>query len=242
MGFSDSPPAGAPPFAGVAAALATVYSGITEIVTSLDDQDLLLPTRCRGWTVCDLLLHLTLDAQRALVALASPADGPADVDSVSYWRSFPGAGDPDASAIHAQWVRRTAAAFIRPSGVLRPWLDTAPAATRAAAAADPGGRVSTQDHVLTVPDFLATLVTEAVVHHLDLVVSLPDAPEPAPEAMEVAGQTLVGLAATHDPGTPGLLEGWSGTEAILKATGRIPLNAADRSGLGHRANSFPLIA
>ncbi|WP_230688918.1 maleylpyruvate isomerase N-terminal domain-containing protein [Micromonospora sp. WMMC415] len=65
-------------------ALAQAYDGITRIVVDLDDADLQRPTRCRGWLVADLLLHLVGDAQRALVALASPADGPPDVDDVSY--------------------------------------------------------------------------------------------------------------------------------------------------------------
>jgi Mycothiol maleylpyruvate isomerase N-terminal domain len=221
--------------ADVAAALDAAYTGITRTVSPLDGTDLLLPSGCRGWTNADLLLHLTLDAQRALVALATPADGPADVDHVTYWREYPGTGDPDAAADHAQWVRRTASAFHRPSGVVRLWCDTAPAAARAACRADPAGRVGTQGHVLAVPDFLATLVTEAVIHHLDLIVSLPDAPGPAPEAVGVALATLAGLAA---PG--GLPVHWDDREALLKGTGRVELGDADRRALGDRAALFPL--
>ena len=105
---------------------------------TLDDADLQRPTRCRGWVVADLLFHVLCDAQRALVALASPADGPADVDDVSYWRAFTAGGD-DAAGRHAWWARRSAAAFDRPTGVVRIWSDTAPAAVRAAGAADPDG-------------------------------------------------------------------------------------------------------
>src|SRR6188768_3913001 len=104
--------------AALTAALRTAYAGVTAVVSDLDDLDLLLPSGCRGWTVCDLLAHLSLDPQRALIALATPADGPPDVDFVSYFRSFPGSGDAAAAVAHAQWVRRTAAAFNRPSGIV----------------------------------------------------------------------------------------------------------------------------
>lgn len=51
--------------------------------------------------------------------------------------------------------------------MVRIWADTAPAAVRAAGTADPQGCITTQGHVLRVADFLATLTTEAVLHHLD---------------------------------------------------------------------------
>ncbi|MCM0674197.1 maleylpyruvate isomerase N-terminal domain-containing protein [Micromonospora phytophila] len=215
-------------------ALAQAYDGITRVVADLDDADLQRPTRCRGWVVADLVFHLLCDAQRALVALASPADGPPDVDDVSYWRSFPGSGD---GARHAWWARRSAAAFDRPSSVVRLWADTAPAAVRAAGRADPAGCVTTQGHVLRVPDLLATLTTEAVVHHLDLVPDLPDAPLPGQLAVAVAVATMDGLL-SDDAVRPA---GWDDHEYLLKATGRIPLTDRDNLELGEVAGWFPLL-
>ncbi len=217
-------------------ALDAAYAGITRVVDDLDDLSLLLPSGCRGWSVADLLLHLTMDAQRALVAFATPAGRPADVDAVTYWQTSPGTSAADALA-NVQWVRRSAAAFAQPSGVVRLWTELAPAAARAAAAADPDGRVSTQGHVLTVPDFVATVVTEAVIHHLDLITARPDAPQPAPEAVAVALSTLDGLAAPD-----GLHAGWEPREALLKATGRAALTPEDRRLLGDRADRYPLLA
>ncbi|GGS01393.1 maleylpyruvate isomerase [Micromonospora fulviviridis] len=218
-------------------ALAQAYDGITAVVTRLDDAGLQRPTRCRGWLVADLLFHVLCDAQRALVALASPAPGPADVDDVSYWRAFTPGGDDEASVKHAWWARRSAAAFDRPSGVVRIWSDTASAAVRAAAAADPDGYVTTQGHVLRVPDFLATLTTEAVVHHLDLVVDLPDAPLPAAAPTSVAVATVDGLL-SDDAVRP---TGWDDRDYLLKATGRVPLTDRDRRELGEAAGWFPLL-
>ncbi|KAB1915882.1 maleylpyruvate isomerase N-terminal domain-containing protein [Micromonospora sp. AMSO31t] len=218
-------------------ALAQAYDGITAVVTPLDDAGLQRPTRCRGWLVADLLFHVLCDAQRALVALASPAPGPADVDDVSYWRAFTPGDDDEASAKHAWWARRSAAAFDRPSGVVRIWSDTAPAAVRAAAAADPDGHVTTQGHVLRVPDFLATLATEAVIHHLDLVVDLPDAPLPAEAPTRLAVATVDGLL-SDDAVRP---TGWDDRDYLLKATGRVPLTDRDRLELGEAAGWFPLL-
>ncbi|TDC57390.1 hypothetical protein E1258_22155 [Micromonospora sp. KC207] len=232
-------------------ALAQAYAGITAVVAPLDDAGLQRPTRCRGWLVADLLFHVLCDAQRALVALASPADGPADSDDVSYWRAFApstdgaetGTGrratrnDAGGDARHAGWARRSAAAFERPSGVVRVWADTAPAAVRAAAAADPAGFVATQGHVLRVPDLLATLTTEAVVHHLDLIVDLSDAPPPAPLPVRVAVTSLGGLL-SDDAVRPA---DWDDRDFLLKAAGRVPLTDRDRQALGEVAGWFPLI-
>jgi Mycothiol maleylpyruvate isomerase N-terminal domain len=218
-------------------ALAQAYTGVSAVVAPLDEVALQQRTRCRGWLVADLLFHVLCDAQRALVALASPAPGPADVDSVTYWQDYPG-DDGEAAARHAWWARRSAAAFERPTGIVRLWNDAAPAALRAAAAADPAGFVTTQGHVLTVPDFLATLATEAAIHHLDLVVDLPGAPEPGPLAVQVAVETMDGLM-SDDAVRP---VGWSDAEFLLKATGRVPLTERDRLELGEVAGWFPLLS
>ncbi|WP_433355389.1 maleylpyruvate isomerase N-terminal domain-containing protein [Micromonospora saelicesensis] len=216
-------------------ALAQAYDGITAVVGRLDDAGLQRATRCRGWLIADLLLHVLGDAQRALVTLASPVDGPADVDDVSYWRDFP--GNDDEAAGHAWWVRRSAAAFDRPSGIVELWRDTAPAAVRAARSADPEGYVTTQGHVLRVPDFLATLTTEAAVHHLDLTLELPDAPPPGPLAVRVAVSTMDGLL-SDDTVRP---SAWDDHDFLLKATGRVPLTDRDRLELGESAGWFPLL-
>src|SRR5690348_10702098 len=75
-------------------ALRIAYSDISTIASSLDEEDSWLPTRCLGWTVRDLLVHLLGDVQRALVALATPAAGPADRDAVSWWIAGEPVDDP----------------------------------------------------------------------------------------------------------------------------------------------------
>jgi uncharacterized protein (TIGR03083 family) len=223
-----------PPHA-MAAALDSAYRGFTAVVAPLRDAELSLPSGCRGWTIADLTVHLTQDAQRALVTLATPAAGSPDVDFVTYWRDFPG-DDPSVGSGHARWVRRVAAAFDRPTDVVDVWTGLSEAAVRAATVADPDAPVSTQGHVLTVADLLATLVTEAVIHHLDAVVSLPEAPEPGPDTTAIAKSTV-----DHLFGPPGLPSTWSAAEALRKATGRSPLTAADRESLGAGADRLPVL-
>src|SRR5262245_31032567 len=210
--------------------LDAAYGSVSNLAAQLSRSDLLAFSRCRGWSVVDVLFHLLCDAQRALVAFATPTDLPADRDYVSYWTGFAAqAGDPTPSA---WWVRRSASAFRDGTGVVALWRETAPAAVRAARRADPGGRISTQGHVLSVPDFMATLATEAAIHHLDMTVNLADAMEPGSAATDLAVATLDGLLPVDRP------PAWTETEFLLKATGRSPLAAMDRTALGEAAGEF----
>ncbi|GIF07688.1 maleylpyruvate isomerase N-terminal domain-containing protein [Actinoplanes siamensis] len=217
-------------------ALDAAYSGVTALVAGLDDDDLLRPSGCLGWSRGDLLFHLTGDAQRALVALATPSGSAPDTDFVGYWRTHSGFSDREAEAAHARWVRRSAAAFDRPGGIVPLWSATALAAVRAAAAAvAPERRVPTQGLVLALPDFLATLITEAVLHHLDLIAGWSAAPRPADSAMSVALATIVGLL-----GDTRLPANWDGCETLLKCTGRAALTESDRSSLGAGMARIPV--
>jgi hypothetical protein len=214
--------------------LNSAYGSVTDLATRLSRSDLLAFSRCHGWSVVDVLFHLLCDAQRALVAFATPTELPADRDFVSYWTGFAAeASDPSPSA---WWVRRSAAAFRDGTGVIALWQETAPAAVRAGRRAEPDGRIGTQGHVLTVPDFMATLATEATIHHLDMTVNLAGAAQPDPAALDLAVATLDGLLAGARPSE------WTETEFLLKATGRSPLSAMDRTALGEAAAAFPLLS
>ena len=75
------------------------YQAVTDDVKKLDDDELGQPSGCRGWSRGDLLFHMLLDAQRALVTFATPSSGEADVDFISYWAPFrPGAAGRGPSA------------------------------------------------------------------------------------------------------------------------------------------------
>jgi uncharacterized protein (TIGR03083 family) len=209
-------------------ALATAYRDFTGVVTGLDRAGLAGATRCAGWNVLELVCHLLADARRALVAFASPAGAPADVDYATYWRPFRPAND--IARATARFVRDTTAAYDRPDIVLHEWVETSAAAVRAAEVC-PHEHVTTQGHVLTVPDFIGTLAVEAAVHHLDLL----DLPGPAPAPLALVRRTLDGLL----PGSPP--PSWDDTEYAGKGTGRLPLTDPDRAALGPLATHFPLL-
>ncbi|HET6294574.1 MAG TPA: maleylpyruvate isomerase N-terminal domain-containing protein [Kribbella sp.] len=222
----------------LATTLGRTYGRLTETVQGLSDADFARPTRCAGMAVGPLLVHLLYDAQRALVAFASPSTAEPDRDFVSYWNDFPPlAGEDPESA--TSFVRTVASAYRMPAELVGHWREVSEAAVRAAAFAlvDKGRRVETQGHVLRAPDFVATLVFEATVHHLDLILELPDAPEPDPEGLQVTARTLDGL---FGPEAWDVIA-WDTTTYVLKATGRVPLTAQDLDMLGPHADRLPLI-
>jgi hypothetical protein len=208
-----------------------VYEATTWVVSRLDDDAFRRPTRTELWSVQELLFHQMCDAQRALIVFTTSADGPADTTAVSYWSSWR-PGQPGASD-HARYASRAAAAYRSPSGLVAQWTDTSRAAVRAARARDGASLVSTQGHVLTASDFVHTLAVEGVVHHLDLTLELP-APGLSGDAYGLVLDVLTGLFRGDLPAA------WSPTEAILKGTGRLPLDDADRVALGGDADRLPL--
>jgi uncharacterized protein (TIGR03083 family) len=219
-------------------ALAAAYGNVTAAVDGLGEAGLMRPSLCAGWAVADVLYHQLTDARRALRGFATPADGPADLDDVSYWRLYsPRAGQPDGpgsdeAAAHARYVRISASAY--PPGTLAwDWRETAGAACRAAAAC-PHELVATQGHVLRTADFTATLAVEAAVHFLDLSAGLPAAPPPQPAPLALVRRVLDGLLGRPVPVS------WDDRTYALKGTGREPLTGEERRQLGPLADQFPL--
>jgi hypothetical protein len=215
-------------------ALASAYEGVAQAVQGREERDFLRPTRCTGWAVGDLLFHMLLDAERALRTFASPAEAPPDVDYATYWEPWSAADDQ--ALDHARFVRLSASAHRSLSTIGTRWNDASSAALRAARAGDPAGRVSTQGHVLAVPDFVATLVVEAAVHHLDLVLDLPQAKGPGELPLRFVRETVEAmLGETVEPG-------WDDATLALKATGRADLSGPERQSLGSVANRFPVFS
>jgi hypothetical protein len=219
--------------------LESAYRDVTLVADSLGDAELMRPSRCAGWAVGDVLYHLLLDARRALRTFASPSAESPDADYVEYWRHYSPDKDAEDSAAHARHVRIVAAAY--PPGALAwEWRETSAAACRAARAC-PHQSVTTQGHVLTTTDFVATVATEAAVHYLDLTVSLghhppasaPEVPRPDPASLALVRQVLDGLLGTPMPG------GWDDQTYALKGTGRLAVTEQERSALGELAGRLP---
>jgi hypothetical protein len=212
-------------------ALSTSYRDVVAALRNIGTEEEWLPTGCAGWTVRDLLFHLRGDAQRALVALASPAGTAPDTDSVSYWTRWrPGT---DAARAGLRMVRIGASVYPGLRPILDSYAETAEAVVYAAVHTDPELPVRTQGRVLRANDLVRTLVVEAAIHHLDLVVAL-DRPLPSAGPLRVVRETLDGLL-----GEPLPLP-WDDVTYARAGTGRAALSEQDRTALGSLAERLPL--
>lgn len=210
-------------------ALVSSYEGLQAYVRELDDEQSWAPTACTGWAVRDLVAHCLGDAQRALVALHTPADRSPDRDGATYWTDW--APDPVGAAAGRRYVRVLASMFLELDALRGLYLETSAAVVRAASAAQPDAVVATQGHALRVDDLLRTLAVEATVHHLDLPGGAP-----SPGGLAEVRRTLDQLLRRPVP------VDWSDVEYARAATGRRTLTAAERELLGADAGRFPLFS
>jgi hypothetical protein len=214
--------------------LADSYDALTGVVRRVSEPDSWRPTGCRGWAVRDLTYHCLGDAQRALVALHSPAGGEPDRDAVSYWSDW--APDEAGAAQGRRHVRVGASMFLVWDQLRDLYLETASAVVEAASRADAAALVRTQGHVLAVGDLLSTLAVEATVHQLDLTVDLPDAAAPAQSGLAEVRRVLDGLL-----GGP-VAAGWPDERYARVATGRAAPTPEETRELGPLADRLPVFS
>ena len=208
------------------------WAALRAAVAALSDEDFERPSGCTGWLVRDLVCHLVIDAQDVLITLVTPAEGEPTADAVSCWKLVePSTGEDPLDAL----IVRLAAAYQDP-GLLKFHLDdVGSAAGRAAELADPAARVSTQDMVLAVGDYLAAYVVEWTVHHLDLIADLPNTAGPLAEGLAWSRQTLERLAGEAFPAS------FADADVLLVGTGRRAPTEAERGGLGPLAARLPFV-
>jgi uncharacterized protein (TIGR03083 family) len=216
--------AGAAAFVGQLGTLVSAASG-------LDDVDLGAASRCRGWLVGDVLVHVHLGLQEMLLGLLDPSDAEPDRDAATYWTAFVPRLDPAADDLAgARFVRLLAAAYRRPTSLVAHLRPTADGLVRAVRAAAPGV-VRFQGHLLATGDFLATWAVELAVHHLDIAREL-DLPDPYPGALRLARETVEALVGE-------LPARWSDETAVLVGTGRVALDDTLRQQAGPLAQRLP---
>jgi len=195
-------------------------------VDGMSELELLDPSRCRGWTRLDVVVHLVGGWHEMLGGLVSPVDASPTVDSASYWRAFADEFHDDDPVPTLMAQRRRTAAYARPSAALEQLHDVGAAVLRGIdAMAD--RRCLWQGHVFEPGDFLTVWAVEHVVHHFDL---LSEEPPPA-DGVRLARRTVEALLGETLP------ESWSDATATLVGTGRetVPDDAA------HLASRLPAL-
>jgi hypothetical protein len=218
--------------------VADAYDALRHVLDGVDDDASWAPTGCTGWAVRDLTHHCLGDAQRALVALHTPADEDPDRDAVTYWQDW--APDPEGAARGRRHTRVGASMFLVWAQLRQLYVETATAVVQAARTADPAATVRTQGHVLCVDDLLRTLCVEATVHHLDLVVDLSGAQGPTTIGLAEVRRTLDGLL-FHALGST-VDVGWSDERYALVATGRALPTEDEARELGPAGRLFPVFS
>ncbi|MCX5384134.1 maleylpyruvate isomerase N-terminal domain-containing protein [Streptomyces sp. NBC_00083] len=210
------------------------WAALRTAVAGLSDEDFARPSGCRGWLVRDLVCHLVIDAQDVLITLVTPAEPGAEptVDAVTYWSVADAAptGDDPLDAL----IVRLAAAYEKPALLQYHLDDVGSAAGRAAELADRRLRVTTQDQVLTVGDYLDAYVLEWTLHHLDLIARLPGSEGPPAEGVARSRAMLERIAGAPVPSS------FSDTEALLVGTGRRAPTVAEQAELGALGSTLPL--
>lgn len=209
------------------------WAALRTAVAELPDEYFERPSGCTGWLVRDLACHLVIDAQDVLITLVTPADTEPTVDAAGYWSLLdePPTGDDPLDAL----IPRLAAAYGEPRWLKFHLDDVGSAAGRAAGLADPAARVSTQDMVLTVGDYLSAYVLEWTLHHLDLIAHLPSAADPPAETLAAARAALEKIAGSPFPAS------FSDTDALLVGTGRRAPDVAEKAALSDFPARLPLI-
>src|SRR5690348_16470917 len=92
-------------------------AGFLDAVAVLDDEQLLAASRCRGWAVCDVVVHVHLGLQEMLLGVVTPVDAEPDTDAAGYWQHPVPTNDPDADPLAGvRFTRLLGAAYRCPTG------------------------------------------------------------------------------------------------------------------------------
>jgi uncharacterized protein (TIGR03083 family) len=207
---------------------------LVDALAGLDDSDMLATSRCYGWNVGDVLVHVHLGLQEMVLALGVWTDEEPDTDAAGYWQAFPPSPEITPAQIDdIQFVRRTNAAYRRPADLPRHFAVTA-AGLADRVTALPGMVTPFQGKIMASGDFLAIWAVELVIHHLDLQAELAIAP-PGAAALLLARRTVEALL-----GGP-LPSHIDDETVVLAGAGRVPLDHAQARAAGSLAARLPVL-
>lgn len=207
----------------------------TAFLQTLPDEDWQRPTRCSGWVVRDILVHMTTMMETVAETCAGPfLDTTPEKDRLRWW-------DYDIEqdkAEGAQWVAEAGARYPEDS-MLKAWgaavANAIPAARSALAAGDPV--VQPGERPILLSDYLATRVLEMTIHGMDVRDAFGLGPDPSPEGIAVTLTILAGRLGA-DPAA----YGFDDADFANAATGRRALTPEETERLGALAGRIPLLA
>lgn len=179
---------------------------------ALDDHALLSASRCHGWAVLDVVVHVRAGLEEMLRGATAPTELAPTVDAATYWSAWTEAEDRGAVVDGILWTRRTASAYRRPITAVKHLRDAAEAIIDAASRLS-APAVAFQGHVLATGDFLATWAVELAVHHVDMGREL-DVGLPSGTALQLTRRTVSALLGVAVP------DDITDLEALLIGSGR----------------------
>jgi uncharacterized protein (TIGR03084 family) len=161
-------------------ALRSQQDELATYVASATDDDLVRPSRCEGWTVADVLLHL---AQTNEMAVASVEGRLREhVDAVASALPQTGSIDDWAGAL-VDLERST------PCEARDRWVASADAQAAAFATCEPGARVQWVAGELAARSLATTRLTETWIHTVDAAVAFGPPPPPTERLWHTARLT-----------------------------------------------------
>ena len=204
-------------FDGILTALAAQDDELDGLLAGLDDAGWATPSRCPGWSIADVVLHL---AQTDEMAQASAEQRFSD--AVRAFGNPPGA-EPGANVDDLAGLAVEAQRGRPPAEILQRWREAAAAERKAMGACEAGTRVPWVSGTLSALTLATTRLAEHWIHTGDVADALGRAPvatdrlqpiarlawRTLPYAFERAGRRLSGPVALHLTGPAG--EPWDFT-------------------------------
>jgi len=145
---------------GIVDLLAAQQAALAALVAPLDRDGLVRPSRCPGWTIADVLLHLAQTNELAVASL----DGSFDAAVTALAAGAAAATTVDGWAAATVDAQRPA----DPTESADRWLTSAGAQVAAFGAADPSARVPWVSGLLAARTLAATRLAETWIHHVDI--------------------------------------------------------------------------
>jgi uncharacterized protein (TIGR03084 family) len=169
------------PMDDILAALATQNAELDGLISGLDEAGWALPSRCPGWSIADVVLHVAQTNEAAVASAEGRAEGVTAVFADAARNAPPGATVDDMAAL-------VVAAQRGGSGqeVYARWRASSAAQSRALAACEPGARLPWAVGDLSAVTLATTRLAETWIHTGDVAEGLGRRQTPGPHLQPIA--------------------------------------------------------